>query len=222
MKWSRHIYNEVNKKKGENKIDRPTLQEGNETRIPGDYQIYADDTKIKTTSDAQINKKLQCYTNVAEPRGLELQWKKTIIINNRRHKIQLDNKFEGVKTEKKGTYLGIILRHDGKITDTAKDRLKKGRGASNKMKNKIFRDPKIATSLKIRIWDATIKPILCYGLHTFEYNSKNTKEIQKFANKCHRFIIAHGKKDTKTTKQTVILRENITKKTSLHGLIENE
>ena len=67
---------------------------------------------------------------------------------------------------------------------------RKARSAFKKMKN-VWSSATLSSRLKVRVFNATIKPVLLYGSETWRMNNTPINKVQSFVNTCLRKIPAY-------------------------------
>ena len=185
-KWS----NENMIKKGwreiwDTKYATEEIEENNQIKeIELDHIEYADDTSIVNASIEEEVPKLECYRKSAEEYELEIQWKKTFILRKNIPKKDdgkaagLPAPFNEVKQSKTERMLGLQIGINGAQQEMIKDRLDKAQKGWN-IGQKFFLNTKIDKKARIQLFNASIRPILQYGMTSQKVSDINIKNCSK-------------------------------------------
>ena len=139
---------------------------------------YADDTTLFNDSKKQAITNLQDYKKTSEPYEIIINWIKTNIVTNKDSEYILEGVFSSIQIKQKAKLLGLIMRNDGRACDAVSDRISKALTAFNMLK-RFFKNTIIETKIRLRILEATIKPILIYALHTQELEKTHLNKLQQ-------------------------------------------
>ena len=85
-------------------------------------------------------------------------------------------------------YLGSIVDKQGGTDADVKKRVGKARMAFQQLRN-VWVSKHLINKLKIKIYNAMIKPVLLYGAETWRASVTNIKKLQSFTNNCLRRIL---------------------------------
>merc|ERR1711942_167500 len=114
---------------------------------------------------------------------LEIQWKKTVILRKGK-KISgeilagLREPFEKVKEERQDKILGLNIAINGSKEEMVKKRIEKGRQAWRLSKG-FFLNEKIDQRARLEIYNATLRPIMQYGMATQELTETQKSKIAR-------------------------------------------
>merc|ERR1711942_594440 len=114
---------------------------------------------------------------------LEIQWKKTVILRKGK-KISgeilagLREPFEKVKEERQDKILGLNIAINGSKEEMVKKRIEKGRQAWRLSKG-FFLNEKIDQRARLEIYNATLRPIMQYGMATQELTETQKARIAR-------------------------------------------
>merc|ERR1711915_668798 len=145
---------------------------------------YADDTSIINASIEEEVPKLECYRKSAEEYELEIQWRKTFILRKNIPKRDdgkaagLPAPFNEVKQTKTERMLGLQIGINGAQQEMIKDRLDKAQKGWD-IGQKFFLKTKINKKARIQLFNASIRPILQYGMTSQKINDVNIKKMQQ-------------------------------------------
>ena len=93
-----------------------------------------------------------------------------------------------IEDVEKFCYLGSMLCKDGGTETDIKTRIDKARHTYIILNN-VWRSNRLSTSLKLRIFNSNVKPVLLYGCETWKVTDSTTRKLQAFINKCLRRIL---------------------------------
>ena len=85
-------------------------------------------------------------------------------------------------------YLGSVVDKQGGTDADVKIRIGKARAAFQQLKN-VWVSNNLGSKLKVRIFNAMVKPVLLYGAETWRTTAVNLTRIQSFINNCLRRIL---------------------------------
>ena len=85
-------------------------------------------------------------------------------------------------------YLGSMVDKQGGTDADVKIRIGKARAAFQQLKN-VWVCNNLGSRLKVRIFNAMVKPVLLYGAETWRTTAVNLTRIQSFINNCLRRIL---------------------------------
>ena len=114
---------------------------------------------------------------------MEIQWKKTVILRKGK-KISgeilagLRKPFEKVKEERGDKILGLNIEINGSKEKMVKKRIEKGRQAW-KLSKGFFLNEKIDQKARIEFFNATLRPIMQYGMATQELPETQKAKISR-------------------------------------------
>ena len=150
---------------------------------------FADDISLLSHRHQDAQERLSCLAEEAEKTGLNINTKKTEVmqINNKKQDpITLHDK--NLNEVEKFVYLGSVVNKDGGTDKDTKSRINKARHAFNTLRP-IWNSSALSLDNKIRIFNTSIKSVLLYGCETWRTTKSNTHKLQTFINRCLRNII---------------------------------
>ena len=162
----------------------PTIQD-----LPIRDLRYADDTALLSTTPTGLESLIKSVKEHSEQKGLNLNIKKTKIMDTDKCKEEAIIKINGEEIERVGSfeYLGAKIEANGKTTPKIRRRLAMATSKLKKMTN-IWKGQCIET--KIRVLKSTVFPTATYGCETWSINKTDAKKITAFEMKCYRKILS--------------------------------
>ena len=124
----------------------------------------------------------------SEAVGLRFNNKKCEVMSNNSVDANIKLEQEAVKVSNSFTYLGSKIVSNGSTTCEIKVRIGKANAQFGKLTN-IFKSKHLNTQTKLRIYNATIVPIVLYGSETWHLYSNDSKKLNAFHRKCLRKIL---------------------------------
>ena len=95
---------------------------------------------------------------------------------------------EGLEEVESFRYLGSIVDTRGGTEADVKTRISKARAAFHILRN-VGKSRVIGKTMKIRLFNTSVKSVLLYGAETWRMNKTTLKRIQTFVNQCLRKIL---------------------------------
>ena len=172
---------------------------------------FADDLLLKCLLN-DVNKLMTAVIHCCSNLGLEMSWKKTIILRLNRnekdgdneHALKLASDYSDVRVVSNKTgpstenstvkYLGVALGTSSSQRRQVEVRIQVAENAWRKMRHSIFQEESIPIACRLKLWGALIKCILPYGL-TPELDEREILMLESFQMKCLRYILL-GKHQT--------------------------
>ena len=149
---------------------------------------YADDTALLSTTPKGLENLIKSVKEHSEVKGLNLNIKKTKIMDTDKCKeaaiIEIDG--EEIERVRSFEYLGAKIEANGKTTPEIRRRLAMATSKLKKMTN-IWKGQCIET--KIRVLKSTVFPTATYGCEAWSINKTDMKKITAFEMKCYRKIM---------------------------------
>ncbi|CAK9297128.1 unnamed protein product, partial [Gordionus sp. m RMFG-2023] len=147
---------------------------------------YADDLVLITKSRDETIDLLTSLCFHSNKVGLTINFNKTFIMPSPEASIN-NLTFEGneIKIVNNFKYLGVLIDNKGNISGEIEARLKNAKITFMKY-YKLWTAREISVKTRLRIFNATVIPVLLYGSDTWEINKSQTKKIQVFVNRCLR------------------------------------
>ena len=167
-------------------------------RIPGialgTYRLtdleYADDTTIFASTLNDLTNSLKICQEEALKIGLRINWSKTRILSvgNVHNPSSVIINGEEVKLESNFHYLGSIVSKQGGCEDDIKHRIGKAAGVLNSLHKHLWSQRAISRQTKLRIYQAAVLPVLCYGAETWTWTSSLANKLNAFDTRALRRI----------------------------------
>ena len=150
---------------------------------------YADDTALLSATPTGLESLIKSVKEHSEQKGLNLNIKKTKIMDTDKCKEEAIIKINGEEIERVGSfeYLGAKIEANGKTTPEIRRRLAMATSKLKKMTN-IWKGQCIET--KIRVLKSTVFPTATYGCETWSINKTDAKKITAFEMKCYRKLLS--------------------------------
>ena len=221
--YTEGIMREVEHDPRNNVYDEPTMQ-----GLPIRDLRYADDTALLSTTPKGIESLIKSVKEHSEEKGLNLNIKKTKIMDTDKCSEEAIIEIDGEEIERVRSfeYLGAKIEANGKNTPEIRRRLAMATSKLKKMTN-IWKGQCIDT--KTRVLKSTVFPTATYGCAAWSINKTDMKKITAFEMKCYRKILRISWTEKITNKEVLkrigveepILFQNIKKlKLSYFGHIK--
>lgn len=150
---------------------------------------YADDTTLLAESVQDLEDLILRVKEESERMGLYLNVKKTKIMttaSNGQVHIAIDG--EEIEVVKDFIFLGSIIEQDGGCTSEIKRRIALGRGAMANT-TKIWKNKDLSLSMKCRIVQTIVFPIVTYGCESWTMRIADKRRIDVFELWCWRRLL---------------------------------
>ena len=156
---------------------------------------YADDNGVAALNEADLQTILNAFDYAYSKLGLKINTKKTEVIfqpapdDNTRtppNIILRDNVLKNVETF---SYLGSIVSIHADIDAEIDQRLQKAAAAFGKLRKRVFEDPDIRTTTKIKVYRAIVLTSLLYASETWTTYRKHLKKLERFHQRCLRKLL---------------------------------
>ena len=153
---------------------------------------FADDVCLVSEAYRVMHAKLGDLTQEARRAGLAINMKKTKVLRintNKKEPFMLGD--ESIEDVEISVYLGSKVTKDGGTTQDVAQRIQKANGAFVQL-YPVWRNNKISTRTKLRIFRSNVKAVLLYGSETWEvtYNFKITSVCQSLPKKNSEYPLA--------------------------------
>ena len=150
---------------------------------------YADDIDLLSSRHKDIQDKTHKMVDLGGSIGLAVNVTKTKMMRNNnanQHPIYINN--EPVEEVKSFVYLGSCITPEGDSEKDAEARIIKANQVFGMLKP-FWRNTKICTETKLRIYRSNILGVLLYGSECWKVTSNLTNKLETFQNKCLRNIL---------------------------------
>ena len=141
---------------------------------------YADNTALLCLCPKNLQMLLDAYIKTGKPYGMEKNIKKTktMVISMTSQSPRINITLEGSPIQQTNliTYLGSIIKEDGRCEKEVKRRIEIVRSAFIKM-NKILTSRKISINTRKRLCPCYIWSTLLYGSETWALTTTTTKKL---------------------------------------------
>jgi hypothetical protein len=138
-----------------------------------------------------IKGKLNDLGKVAQAAGLHLSKSKTKelrIHNITDTGLQLGE--EEIEEVKEFVYLGSIISKRGGSDEDITARIKKAKATFSQL-SPIWKSKQISLNTKISLINTDVKSVLLYGCETWKETREIWKKLQRYVNRCLRFILGY-------------------------------
>ncbi|XP_073695611.1 uncharacterized protein [Garra rufa] len=150
---------------------------------------FADDLALLSHSQQQMQEKTSVLAVTSSQVGLNIHTEKTKILkinSSCNNPVTLNG--SSLEEVQSFTYLGSIIDQQGGTDTDVKARIGKARAAFIQLKN-IWASRELTLTMKIRLFNSIVKPVLLYGAETWRITKTTTRRIQTFINTCLRKIL---------------------------------
>ena len=155
--------------------------------------LYADDAALSACSQEDLQELTDHFSSASKKFGLTISLKKTEALcqaakssRYSKPRIRIDGKY--VKAVDSFTYLGSIVSRNGSMDSEISARIAKANSAFNKLNERLWKKSGIRLDTKIQVYRAVVLSSLLYGSETWTLNTKQTKRLERFHQKCLRNI----------------------------------
>lgn len=150
---------------------------------------YADDVCLISKTTQQMQAKLNSLQEESQKAGLKINKEKTKVLNTNLT-IANDLRIAGdpIEVVREFVYLGSIVSGEGGSLVDVQHRINKARASFSTMRS-VWRARNISELTKLKIFNATVKPVLLYGSETWCVTNKIKTKLQSFVNRCLRHIL---------------------------------
>ena len=150
---------------------------------------FADDVCLLSEAYREMQAKLGDLTQEARRAGLAINVKKTKVLRintNKKERFMLGD--ESIVNVDIFVYLGSKVTKDGATTQNVSQRIQKANGVFVQL-YPVWRNNKIWTRTKLRIFRNNVKAVLLYGSETWKVTKIITSKLQVLVNRCLRRIL---------------------------------
>jgi hypothetical protein len=144
---------------------------------------YADDTILMGKEAATVQRALHLVQNTAAQYNLKLNLGKCELLRIHETSHATNNIYFNDNTQVNHTiftnYLGVYLRNDCKMSTDISARLARARAGLNKL-HTFWRHSDISLSQNLRIYKATLIPMIAYGMESAAFANANITAISAF------------------------------------------
>ena len=150
---------------------------------------FADDLALLSSTRQQMQAKTDCLAEKSAQVGLRVNRGKSKVLRVNNQSVEPISVYgEPIEEVDLFIYLGSAVDKTGGTDADIKARKGKARSAFKKMKN-VWSSATLSSRLKVRVFNATIKPVLLYGSETWRMNNTPINKVQSFVNTCLRKIL---------------------------------
>lgn len=150
---------------------------------------FADDLALLSHTQQQMQEKTSIVADNSASLGLHInRGKSKVFKTNASSNTPITVEGDALEEVDSFTYLGSILDKQGGTDADVKTRIGKARAAFHQLKN-IWGSRQFNITIKIRVFNTIVKPILLYGAETWRTTATTMKKIQVFINTCLRKIL---------------------------------
>ena len=150
---------------------------------------FADDLALLAHTQQQMQEKTNIVAATSASMGLNIHKGKSKILKvNATSTSPIMLEGEALEEVDSFVYLGSVVDKQGGTDADVKIRIGKARAAFQQLKN-VWVSNNLGSKLKVRIFNAMVKPVLLYGAETWRTTAVNLTRIQSFINNCLRRIL---------------------------------
>ena len=169
---------------------------------------FADDVMMFATSKEQIRKMLCEFKKVTEEVGLRIHPDKTKILSNQstidsdtKKHLEVDNMKVEILTRGESTkYLGQMITFQQQETTEIRNRIRAAWATFHKYRQELT-SKNYMLKHRLRLFDATIYPTVCYAAETWTPTKEHERMIQSTQRKMLRLIIQTKRRHKKIGKR---------------------
>ena len=160
----------------------------------GNYKLtdleYADDTTLFASSGQELHESLKAFSTEAAKLGLEVNWTKTKLMHVGEGAIPHPINIMGQDIEfvDSFVYLGSTISANGEIRTEVNRRRGLAAGVLRSLWRPVWRHRNISRRVKLRIFNATVLPVLLYGAETWPLPKSMAGRISGFETRALRTI----------------------------------
>ncbi|MEW8548168.1 MAG: reverse transcriptase domain-containing protein, partial [Candidatus Thiodiazotropha sp.] len=180
--------------------------------------IYADDVLLLSESKEGLQSCLNALQVYCDYWKLQINVEKTKVMIFSVGKIKKENMqfkiYDSViEIVEKYKYLGILLSYNGNLKHAAEHMYQKSLKAIFSLKSKILDYDSMSNKLKLRLFDALIRPILTYGAeiwisdYTIKDKTLDTLPFEKLQNRFCKYLLGVHKKSSNLASRLEFGRE---------------
>ena len=171
---------------------------------------FADDVMLFATSKEQIRKMLCGFKKTTEKVGLRIHPDKTKILSNQstinsdtKEHLEVDDMNIEILTRNESVkYLGQRISFYQQETTEIKSRIRAAWATFHKYRQELT-SKNYMFKHRVRLFDATVSPTVCYAAGTWAPNKEHERMIQSTQRKMLRLIIQTKRKYKKIVKQDI-------------------
>ena len=175
---------------------------------------FADDVMLFVTSKEQIQKMMYEFKKATEKVGLRIHPDKTKILSNqstinsntRRHIEVGETSIEVLSKNESKKYLGQRISFHQQETLEIKSRIRAAWATFHKYRQELT-SKNYMLKHRLRLFDATVSPLVCYAARTWTPNKDHERMIQSTQRKMLRLIIQTKRKYKTIEKQDIEPKE---------------
>lgn len=146
--------------------------------------LYADDAGFCNHDPALHKQQIKDFQRLAESLGLKLSIKKseTMTVNAAdKCIVEMDGGKLAVCMQFR--YLGSIICDDGDLQHELARRISRAQGAWNTLSH-VWKDNRLTVATKVRIYKASVLPVLLYGCETWAVSERQVRRLESFQIRC--------------------------------------
>lgn len=182
--------------------------------------IYADDVLLLSESKEGLQSCLNALQLYCDYWKLQINIEKTKVMifsvgKMKKENMQFKLYDSVIETVEKYKYLGILLSCNGNLKHAAEHMYQKSLKAIFSLKSKILDYDSTSNNLKLKLFDALIRPILTYGAeiwisdYTIKDKTLDTLPFEKLQNRFCKYLLGVHKKSSNLASRLELGREPI-------------
>ncbi|XP_071510462.1 uncharacterized protein [Diadema antillarum] len=156
--------------------------------------LFADDAALVAHSESALQRLTSCFAVTAKAFGLEVSLKKTEVLHQPapRQDYQSPHITIGqtdLKTIDQFTYLGSTITSNARVDKEIDNRLAKASSAFGRLHDRVWKNNHLKKQTKISVYRAVVLPTLLYGSESWALYRHHLRLLERFHQRCLRFIL---------------------------------
>ncbi|BHF71311.1 hypothetical protein SprV_0401436700 [Sparganum proliferum] len=153
--------------------------------------LFADDCALNTTSDKEMQRRMDLFSAACENFGLVINTQKTVVMHQPPpnsptppNAPQISVNGTQLQVVENFPYLGNTLSRNTKIDDEVANRISKASQAFGRLQSTVWNRHGLQLSTKLKMYKAVILPTLLYGAETLTVYTKQARRLNHFHLSC--------------------------------------
>nr|VZI37041.1 unnamed protein product [Spirometra erinaceieuropaei] len=158
--------------------------------------LFADDCALNTTSEGEMQRRMDLFSAACENFGLIINTQKTVVMHhpppnsattpNAPH---INVNGTQLQVVENFPYLGSTLSRNTEIDDEVANRISKASQAFGRLRSTVWNRHGLQLSTKLKMYKAVILPTLLYGAETWTVYTRQARRLNHFHLSCLRRIL---------------------------------
>ncbi|XP_071507368.1 uncharacterized protein [Diadema antillarum] len=159
--------------------------------------LFADDAALIVHSQSALQCLTSCFAVNAKAFGLEVSLKKTEVLHQPAPRQDYQSPHITIgQTERKTvdqfTYLGSTITSNARVDKEIDNRLAKASRAFGRLHDRVCKNNHLKKQTKISVYRAVVLPTLLYGSESWALYRHHLRLLERFHQRCLRFILNTG------------------------------